>query len=237
MKKFVCALAVAVLIFILSFALVGCAESKADESVNCAHEWLDVVSDYNRPATYEASGRQLRECKKCGETVGFVLPMLRHTSGTEASDYRPLLKSYVAHYGDKLEDIQAKYFTTGWAFKSEEEYVGMPTEEGRVFDVRFTSSQEGYAPVDAKITLIVHKGILTADDLLIETAPKILVTDVSLADVSIVVKPSSKIKGTVEWAPGQTIARAQSADYTFIFTPTDSELYEPYTGTLTLSAD
>ncbi len=228
----------------LIIACVGCLVfSACDNNVedeapaDCVHEWEDVNSDYNRPATYEEAGRQLRKCQKCGTSAGFVLPKLEYASGTTAPDYIPLLTEYTVHYGDTLKEIATKYFTSGWSFVSGEETVGEPTSEGRIFRVVFDSTYGEYTRVEADVKIIVLKAILTADDILIETAPKILLTDTTLADVEITVTSGSPIRGVVEWVSGQTILRAQSAEYSYVFYPTEYDLYEPYYGKVTLPAE
>lgn len=238
MQKFKKVIAMLIIACVGCFVLSACNNNVVDEvPANCVHEWEDVTSDYNRTATYEEAGRQLRKCKKCGTSAGFVLPKLEYASGTTAPDYLPLLEVYIVRYGDTLEEITAKYFTSGWTFVSDSETVGEPTSEGREFKVVFNSEFGDYTAVSATIKLIVQKAIITADDILIETAPKILLTDTTLADVSITVKASSPIRGVVEWVSGQTILRAQSAEYSYVFYPTESDLYDPYYGKVTLPAE
>lgn len=239
MKKSAITVILVIIVALLCGFAFGCKANENSEPATCNHVWQDVESDYNREATVTEEGRVLRKCALCGMTLGFVIPKIKLADGTTAPDYKPLLNTYKASYGDTLGEIAKKYFTAGWSFDTDDkEKVGLPTtDEGRVFAVTFKSQEDGYNEVKTDVTLVVGKRALTADDILIGTADIIASTAKTLEDVDIFVKAASPTAGTIAWAPNQDIMRGQSYDYTYIFTPEESDLYAIYTGTLTLSAE
>ena len=237
LNRWLVVLVLAVCVMASAFC-VGCVGDDDTDSVECTeHNFVKVEGENNKAPTYDADGRELRACTQCGITAYFVLPKLQKTDGTESPEYIAILDSYVVSYGETLEEVATKYFTTGWAFVLDKETtVGDASESGYDFAVKFTPSDSAYSVVNKTIKLVVKKAQLKDSDITYINPINIPSSINSLDEMPLVLSDTQKIKGTIAWAEGQEIMRNQSADYTYIFTPEDTNNYEIFVGTIRLNA-
>lgn len=227
---------VGLLLFIM--LLGGCQDGNDGEKTVCEnHNFVRIEDGGNRQPTYDLEGRELRECTECGLSAYFIIPKLERTSGTLSEGYLPLLDSYVVEYGDTLNEVATRYFTTGWTFLLDgETTVGDVSAIGYDFTVRFTPADNAYSSVDKDVKLIVKKATLTENDIYLNDPLNIPDTATSLEQVPLTLKDEQIIKGTITWVEGQEILRNQSAYYEYVFTPEDGENYEVFVGKLLLNA-
>lgn len=222
---------------VVALLCVACNDVPADKNSGCVEHNFQKVDDAgNRAPTYDADGRELRKCSHCGVTAYFVLPKLQKTDGTLAPEYIAILDSYVVSYGDTLQTVASKYFTSGWAFVLDAETkVGDASELGYDYAVRFTPSDSAYSVVDKSIKLIVKKAVLTEKDITLIDPINIPSTVNSLEEMPLSLSETQQIKGTIRWVENQQILRNQSAYYDYIFTPEDTDNYEIFVGKILLN--
>lgn len=235
-RALVCAVMVVVLLP-LCF-LVGCKDNQDDVITECIeHDFHRIDDATNREPTYERDGRELRECSVCGITASFVLPKLDKMSGTLAENYMPLLETYNVNYGDTLEDIANKYFTTGWSFVLDgETKVGDVGDAPYDYAVVFIPDDSAYSAIESSVKLKVNKAVLQETDVHLNVDIVIPVGVNNLEEIAISLLNTQEIPGSVRWVEGQEILRNQVANYEYIFTPEDTDNYEIYVGKVLLKA-
>ena len=223
---------------LLTCFLVGCKGEDDGTQTPCVeHDFHKIDDALNREPNYERDGRELRKCSVCGITASFVLPKLEKLSGTFAENYLPLLDSYNVHYGDTLESVANKYFTTGWSFVLDgETKVGNASSEPYDYAVVFTPTDSMYNLVESSVKLKVNKAVLTETDVHLNVEIIIPVDVTSLEEIAISLLNTQEIPGSVRWVEGQEILRNQVANYEYIFTPEDTDNYEIYVGKVLLKA-
>lgn len=124
----------------------------------CAHDYVAVDSEYDRPATFDTEGRQLMVCSRCGKSYLAVIPRIEKADGTEAPDYYPLFEEYRVIEGVTLGEIAEKYFTAGWSFAEDEDTPVGSAGYAYSYEVIFRSSSEGYEEVRGVVSVIVETG-------------------------------------------------------------------------------
>ena len=237
MNRLVAYVVMVVVLLPLCF-LVGCKDSQDGVITECVeHDFHRVDDAMNREPTYERDGRELRKCSVCGITASFVLPKLEKVSGTLAENYMPLLETYNVNYGDTLESVANKYFTTGWSFVlSGETKVGDVSDAPYDYAVVFIPTDSMYSSIESSVKLKVNKAVLQETDVHLNVDIVIPVGVNSLEEIAISLLNTQEIPGTVQWVEGQEILRNQVANYEYIFTPEDTDNYEIYVGKVLLKA-
>ncbi len=218
--------------------MFACKDDEINEGPPCEpHSFIRVEDAGNRVPTYDVEGRELRKCTECGVSAYFVIPKLERLDGRESEGYFPLLSSYVVSYGETLEEVKSKYFTSGWDFVLEgKTLVGNSSEEGYDFKAVFTPTDNKYSVVETTVRLIVKKATLSEIDITLND-PLRIPTDInSLEEMPLTLSESQVIKGSVRWVENQEILRNQSSYYEYIFTPEDTDNYEIYVGRVLLNA-
>lgn len=230
--------AVVIMALFTACFLVGCNDVEDDSIAPCVeHDFVRIDDATNREPTYDRDGRELRKCSICGITASFVLPKLEKLSGTLAENYLPLLDLYNVNYGDTLESVANKYFTTGWTFALEgETKVGYVSDEPYDYTAIFTPMDSMYAPVERVVKLKVNKAQLQETDVHLDVEIVIPTTVNSLDEIVISLLNTQEIPGTVAWVDGQEILRNQVAKYNYVFTPEDTDNYEIFVGEVLLKA-
>lgn len=229
----------ALAIIVLAIVKFTCTDGGDDKDKGACvtHNFVRVEDSSNREPTYDDEGRELKKCSECGLSAYFIIPKLQRTDGTEAPEYIPLFDSYNVTYGDTLEKVASLYFTSGWAFTVDKESkVGPASEIGYDFAVRFTPADNRYAAVETSVKLIVKKKTLTESDIYLDAPLNIPSSVADLNDLPITLKSEQVVEGSIKWAEGQEILRNQSAYYSYIFTPNDTDNYEIFEGKLLLNA-
>ena len=149
----------------------------------------------------------------------------------------PLLETYNVNYGDTLEDIANKYFTTGWSFVLDgETKVGDVGDAPYDYAVVFIPDDSAYSVIESSVKLKVNKAVLQETDVHLNVDIVIPVGVNNLEEIAISLLNTQEIPGSVRWVEGQEILRNQVANYEYIFTPEDTDNYEIYVGKVLLKA-